>query len=82
MMSENMPSYAGFCKKCGALCFAVVDDPGHQADVNNDLREMVDLNLRIERRDVGFVREHFATCTCPKSGQPRLEGLAAREAAE
>lgn len=60
--TEHM-AYAGYCKECGRMVAAVVDDPNRPRDVAKSVAEFMRGGVRIERLTCQAVREAAWMCT-------------------
>ena len=63
-------AYAGKCRKCGALCAAVVDDPDCKKEAAEAVSEFIMIGLEVSRMTVEDVQAKFDSCKCKK--QPTL----------
>lgn len=60
-------SYAGYCRTCGALCAAAVDDVDMTDRTAKWVAEMIADGLRVERVTDDVIRAEFRRCECENS---------------
>ena len=63
-MSENM-SYAAYCKDCGHLCGAVIDNPDHPERAAKCVMDFILDGLIVSRVPDETIRQELHRCTCP-----------------
>ena len=62
-MSENM-SYAAYCKDCGHLCGAVIDNPDHPERAAKCVMDFILDGLIVARVSDEVIRAELSRCTC------------------
>ena len=62
---ENYNSIVFYCKDCGAMFFASINDPEwYDDDLAKDVSEYLKEGHRMETVDNETVRANFNSCTC------------------
>ncbi len=68
-MHENDWSYGGYCRKCGMLCAAVVDNPDMLLRTAHGVSQMIENGLIVKRVTDDVIRAEFSSdCRCEADG--------------